>query len=832
MLKQSITFALAAMAALVMVQPRAFAQSNTIQASPPAAQEQVQPQASPALPPEPVDPDAFRVGNIRIEGLQRISEGTVYNYLPVNIGDVLDEQRLREALRAIYATGFFRDAELRRDGDTLVVAVLERPSIESFEIEGNKDIKTEDLTQNLRQAGLAAGKTFDRSVLDEVTRYLTDQYFSRGKYGVRIDTDVTEVPGNKVKIAVNIREGKRAKIRQINIVGNKQFKDKELLGEFELKTPNWLSWYKQGDRYARESLQGDLEKLRSFYMDRGYANFRVESTQVAIAPEKDDIFVTINIDEGEVYKVSEVKLAGNLVVPEEELRKMILVQPGQTFSNKLVTTSQEYLSYRLGTDGYAFAEIDPVPTPNEETKEVSLTFFIEPGNRVYVRHVNFLGTDSINDETLRREMRQLEGAYLSNQAVERSKERLQRLAYIKSVETETTPVPGSPDLVDVDVSIEEGLPGQFSGGIGYSESYKFLLNGSFVHSNYRGRGERVALELQTGRFSKVYSFQHTNPYTSIDGVSRSTSFAYRDVTQFVSASSDFSTKQLSAGLTYGYPISEYQGMRLGFSLQRAELLTSASGSASQAVDWVRQNGDTFVRIGNFGGLPVQFFGTRFNALELTGGWAYDSRVPFLFPMRGMQHSIDLSYTVPGSDVEYWNVSYDYSQYLPLWRNFILATKVEIGYGRALGDTTAVPPYRNFFGGGPNSVRGFEESRLGPKDNFGNPYGGNLKVIGRVELLFPLPRKWQSSARVGLFYDVGNIFYQGGGVQFTDRAGFPVDLSFDVEELRSSAGIGVQWLAPLGLFRFSYAIPLKYRKGTELNYGDQLEGFQFSIGQAF
>ncbi len=774
----------------------------------------------------------FIVGNIRIEGLQRITEGTVYNYLPINIGDKLDGRKLQEALRALYATGFFRDVELRRDENTLVVAVLERPSIESFDIRGNKDIKTEDLTKSMRGAGLSAGKTFDRSVLEEVTRYLTDQYFARGKYAVKVDTKVEEVPGNKVKITIDIREGKRAKIRQINIVGNTRFKDKELLGAFELKTPNWLTWYKQGDRYSRESLQGDLEKLRSYYMDRGYANFQVESTQVAIAPEKEDIFITINIKEGDVYKVSDVKLSGNLVVPEEQLKKLLLVQPGQTFSNKLVTASQENISYRLGTDGYAFAKIDPVPTPNEKTKEVALTFFIEPGSRVYVRHINFLGTNSINDETLRREMRQLEGGYLSNKAVELSKERLQRLPYIKSVNTETSPVPGSPDLVDVNVNIEEGLPGQFSGGIGYSEAYKFLLNGSFVHSNYRGRGERIALELQTGRFSKVYSFQHTNPYTSIDGVSRSLTLAYRDITQFVSSSSDFSTKQISAGVTYGYPITEHQFVRLGFSLQQAELLTTTSGSATQAVDWVRQNGDTFERAGDFFGSQVQFYGSRFNTAELIAGWSYDSRNRGIFATKGVKHSLEVSYTAPVSDVQYWTADYEYHQYFPMWRNFVLALDGEFGYARELGDTTAPPPYRNFFGGGPNSVRGFEESRLGPTDNFGNPYGGNLKVVGRVQVLFPLPQKWQSSARVGFFYDIGNIFFQGDKVKFTDKAGFPIDYSFDISKLRSSVGIGVQWLAPLGLFQFSYGVPLRYRKGTELTYGDRLEGFQFSIGQAF
>ena len=408
----------------------------------------------------------FTVADLKVEGLQRIAEGTVFNYLPVAIGDRLTRAKTDEALRALYATGFFRNVELRREGDALVVVVQERPSIESFTIDGNKDIKTEDLQKSLRNVGLATGKTFDRSVLEDVTGYLTDQYFGRGKYAVKVDVKVDDVPGNKVKIAIKIKEGKRARIRQINIVGNAAFTDEEIREAFELKTPNWLSWYKQDDRYSKETLTGDIEKLRSFYMDRGYANFQVDSTQVSIAPAKDDIFITMNVSEGEVYKVAEVKIAGNLPVAEAELRNFLLVQKGQTFNRKLMTQTQELLNLRLGADGYAFAKIEPVPTPDPDKKTVNVTFFVEAGNRVYVRHVNFLGTESINDVTMRREMRQLEGAWLSNSAVERSKERLQRLPFVEKVEFKNEPVQGTPDLVDVNFTLKEGLPGQFGGGLG------------------------------------------------------------------------------------------------------------------------------------------------------------------------------------------------------------------------------------------------------------------------------------------------------------------------------------------------------------------------------
>ena len=798
-----------------------------------------------ALPGAPVRAQAvsadqpFRVDNIRVEGLQRVSEGTVYNYLPVNIGDRLTPQRIREAIRALYDTGFFRDVELRRDGGTLVVAVLERPTIESFELKGNKDIKTEDLSKSLRNVGLATGKTFDRSVLEDVRQFLTDQYFSRGKYAVKVDTQVEDLPDNRVRVKIDIKEGKRAKIRQINVVGNKSFDEDEVLEDFELKTPNWLSWYRQDDRYSRESLQGDLEKLRSFYMDRGYANFDIRSTQVAIAPEKDDIFITVNIDEGEVFKLGTVKLAGTFVVPEEELRQLLLVKPDETFSKKGITATQELIQNRLGLDGYAFAKVDPVPTPDPKTGKVDITFFVDPGNRVYVRNVVFNGVTKIDDDVLRREMRQLEGGWLSNLLVERSKQRIQRLPFIEKVESETKPVAGSADLVDVEFDIKEGPSAQLGGGIGYSESQSFILNGNYADSNFLGRGERLSVDLNSGRYSKVYGISHTDPYTSIDGVARTLSFTYRDVTQFVSASSDFSSESLALGIDYGYPISEYQALRLGFSAQRSSLITG-DGSAEQARSWVRSNGDYRQQI-----IPEQDYGdgfivpgtvldtTQFDTYELILGWSYDSRNRALFADRGMRHSLSLGYTLPFSDVEYYSVNYDYLQFLPLVGRWTLALAAEVGFAMDIGDTTASPPYRNYFAGGPDTVRGYRESRLGPKDSFGNPFGGNLKVAARAELIIPTPEKWASSARATWFYDIGNVFSTGNRYQFTGVDGLtPIDYSFKYDKLKHSTGLAVQWLAPLGVFRFSYAIPLNAYRGDDVLFPDEEERFQFTIGQAF
>ncbi|MDJ0812191.1 MAG: outer membrane protein assembly factor BamA [Woeseiaceae bacterium] len=771
--------------------------------------------------------DDFVVRDMRVEGLQRISEGTVFNYLPINIGDTVDKIRVQEAIRSLYRQGLFNDIEIRRDGETLVVVVQERPSIESFEIEGNKDIKTEDLMESLRGVGLAKGKTFDPSVLDEVAGFLREQYFDRGKYGVSVNTSVIDTPNNTVRLRIDVKEGDRAKIRQVNIVGNNTFTEDEIRSDFELDTANWLSWIRQDDRYSKEALEGDLEKLRSFYMDRGYADFRVDSTQVAISPNKKDIFVTIGIHEGDLYTISDVKIVGDMVVPEALLQAMVLAKPGSIFNQQLLSSSAEFMSFRLGEQGYANAEIEPVPDLDHEKKEAAITFYVDPKSRVYVRRINFHGVSEVDDEVLRREMRQMESAYLSNQQVDRSKVRLQRLPYIEAVEVTNTPVPGVPDMVDLDFDLTYRMPGQFSGGIGYSESQKLILNGSIVHTNFLGTGNRVALEASSGRFQKFYSLSHTDPYRTMDGVSRTVSLNYRDITQFTSASSDFSTTSGGLTVNYGYPITEFQTVSYGLSYQRAELLASES-STQQAQDWVLNNGDTFIEDTGAG---FSFFGTEFDTLELQLGWTFDSRNRALFANRGMRQSLFFGMAIPGSDVEYYQARYNFTQYIPIWGKWVGRINAELGISEAMGDTTATPPYKQFFGGGPSSVRGFRESYLGPRDSFGNPYGGNVLVASQLELIIPLPEKWSNQARAAIFYDIGNVF-NNGEVDFTDKLGSPIEYKPDLEDLRASVGIGVQWLAPLGLFRFSYAYPLNEYRGNDRYYGDEIERFQFSIGQAF
>lgn len=776
----------------------------------------------------------FVVGDIRVEGLLRVSEGTVYNYLPVNIGDELNPLRLREALRALYQTGFFRNVELRRDGSTLVVVVKERPTIESFEIKGNKDIKTEELTKSLRNAGLAAGKTFDRALLEDVKQGLTEQYFSRGKYGVRIDATVDDQPDNRVRINIQITEGSRARIRQISIVGNTRFKEKEILSTFELKTPKWNSWYKQNDRYSKESLSGDLEKLRSFYQDRGYANFDIESAQVTIAPDKEDMFITVSIREGEIYKISDSKIAGNTIVPLDQLQRLLLVQKGQIYSQQMIAATQQLLENRLGAEGYAFAKVDPVPKLDDEKKEVVMTFLIDPGKRVYVRHITFAGVTRTNDVVLRREMRQLEGAWVSNVALERSKQRLQQLPYLEEVEFEKKRVDGSDDLVDVEFKVKEGPSATLSGGIGYSQSSSIMLNGNYADSNFLGTGERFAFDLNLGQYARTATFAHTNPYFTINGVSGTVSLRYSDVTQFVSSSSDFSSKTLGAGFELGFPISEVQGLRFGVNVTRSELLTTSNGSAVQAQNWVQQNGNPYSvsAVDDLGNI-YEYFGTKFTGFELSTGWYLQTLNRGLFPDRGQRQSLSLSSSIPGTAVEYWVLDYRFQQYIPIWKQITGSLNLRASYGESFGDTVGLPPYRQSFAGGPDTVRGYKESRLGPKDNFGNPYGGNALLVGRAEVILPMPKKWQSSARASLFFDIGNVFSTNDDTRFYGKDGLtPVTYKFKFGNLRRSAGVSVEWLAPMGLFRFSYAFPLNANQGNSVVYPDEKEEFQFSVGQAF
>ena len=767
--------------------------------------------------------DPWVVRNFQLEGAQRIAEGTIYNYLPINIGDTVTDQLAQEGIRALYATGFFRDVEFRKDGNALIIAVLERPSIEDFTIEGNREIETEQLEESLREVGLTPGRVFDRSVLEEVTQFLTETYYSQGRYSVKVDTPVEEVGNNQVRVAINIEEGERAQIRQINIVGNTSFEDEELLSEFELSTGNWLSFMRNDDRYAKETLEGDLEALRSFYMDRGFADFRNEGVQVAISPDMLDIFITINIAEGERYIITDIRLAGDMVVPVEDLQAEILVNPGEIFSQQLIAGSEQNMLVRLGEDGYAFAQVRGIPALDDATREVVITFFVDSQSRVYVRRINFNGSSNVDDEVYRREMRQLEGAYLSNLLVERSAVRLERLAFVESATFETNPVPGVSDIVDVDFQIDEGLPGQFGGGIGYSEYFGVQVNGNFSHSNFMGTGHRISVQLTGGEYSSMYNLDFTDPYRNIDGVSRTLFLSHRDIKQFTAATSPLSTTMSSAGVRWQYPITEYQYFTLGGSFSHSSLVTNP-WSSFQNNQWVMNNGEVTLEGGEF----INSYAT----FDLAVGWRFDSRNRAIFPTAGSRLSISMSGSVPSSDVEFYVATVDFSKFMTIIGPWMFIINSSVSMGDAYGDyTTSLPPFRRLYGGGPGTVRGYRESWMGPRDNRGYPFGGNLMIGNQFEIAFPIPEQYAGQFRATLFYDVGGVF-DTGGVNFFDRLGDPISYDFDYDALKHSTGIGVEWMSPMGLLRFSFAKPLNAVEETDRLHGDRLEEFQFTVGSAF
>ncbi len=789
--------------------------------------------------------DTFVVRDMRVEGLQRISDGTVYNYLPINIGDELGSRRIGEAIRALYDTRLFTDVEMRRDGDTLVVIVTERPTIRKITVTGNKQVKEDELLSGLRDAGLAEGREFDRSVLEKMQQELNRLYFSNGRYGVKIESSVQQLANNQVDVSIVINEGKVARIRDINIVGNQLFEDKRLLREFESSTGNLLSFIRKDDQYSREKLGGDLQKLSSFYMDRGYAGFQIDSTQVAISPDKKDIFLTINVSEGEIYTVGDVKLAGEMVVPEPELERLILLQPDRTFSRRLITETIDLINLRLGIDGYAFSEVEPIPEFDEDNQKVSVTFFVNPGQRAYVRRINFNGIESTRDEVFRREMRVFEGAWLSSNAVDRSKTRIQRLPFVEDVQVETERVPGEDDLVDINFDLKLRQSGTLQGGIGYSDRQGFILNGGFTEANFLGTGDRLAVSLNTGRFASFYNVSHTNPYFTQDGISRTVAVNVRETDQLVSNASQFTSNELGAVLQFGLPLTEYSALSLGVGIRETELLAS-NFSPEEYNNWVRDNGETFFRQSPFEdqqGNPRLLPGSRFNTYELLLGFARDTRNRTIFADRGSRHSLSLEYALPGSDVEYFVVRYGGGMLFPMFGDFTLSVRGNLAYGDGLGDTRYLPPNKNMFAGGSQSVRGFRNNRLSPLDSFGNPYGGNALLTGQIELLFPTPERLRGSARFGLFADFGNAFYTGdrGLFQVRDDNGVPTGQApvfnpefwdFSTDEIRYSVGLTATWLAPIGALSFSYGVPLNAVSGNPLRPDDEVERFQFTINSPF
>ena len=738
--------------------------------------------------------EPFRVSDIRVEGLQRISPGTVFNFLPVQVGDQFTQYESERTVRALFKSGYFKNIRLERDGDVLVVVVTERPAISDIKIQGNEDLETQPLLDSLKDIGLAKGRVFDRSLLEKVELELERQYYSRGKYGVKIQTTVTPLERNRVDILIDISEGAVAKIRQINIVGNKVFDDETLLDKFNQSTPNWLSFYTKDDQYSKQELAADLETLRSFYQDRGYIKFAINSTQVSITPDKKDIYITINISEGEQYKVREVRLSGELVVPPEKLYPDFQINAGDVFSRKRVTDTVKRISDTLGNEGYAFANVNTVPDIDEKTREVDLTLFVDPGKRVYVRRINFAGNTKTRDEVLRQEMRQMEGGWFSAEKVERSRTRLQRLGFFEQVNVETPAVPGTTDEVDVNYSVTEQPSGSISLGVGYSQTSGIILNGSISQDNFLGTGRRVAVSVNNSDVSSVYSFSYNNPYYTVDGVSRGFGAFYRTTDANAANIADYSTDTYGASVSYGFPINEYNSFQFSFLADNLKLKASQYAS-TEILDFINEYGD------------------EFRSLTASASFAHDTRDKRIFPTEGGIRRVSAEGKVPGSQLEFYKVNLNLQQFIPLTSLFVFEAEVNVGYGDGYGDFSEMPFFENFFAGGVRSVRGYEDNSLGPRDSNNDPIGGNFKTVGGLQLNFPPPFLTESNAvRLSLFYDVGNVFAG------TD--------DWSANELRMSVGLGATWLSPVGPLTVSIAQPFNDQSQ------DKIQQFQFTLGAGF
>jgi len=762
----------------------------------------------------------FTVRDIRVEGVQRTEAGTVFSYLPVRVGDRFDPERGSQAIRALYASGLFKDVKLEVDGDVLVVVVEERPAVAAVELAGVKEFDKDQVVKSLRDVGLAEGRIFDRSLLERSEQELRRQYLSRGLYGVEVKTTVTPIERNRVNVSMVVNEGDIARIRSITFTGNNVFSDSTLRDAMELTTPNWLSWYSKRDQYSRQKLGADLESIRSFYLNRGFLDFRIESTQVSISPDRNDIFINVNLFEGERYTVSGVKLSGELLGLEEELTALIDVKPGETFNAEKINAIAKRITDRMATLGYAFATANPMPEPDKENRTVAFTIVVDPGRRVYVRRVNIGGNTRTKDEVIRREMRQYESAWFDSEKVRLSRDRIDRLGFFESVKVETPAVPSAPDQVDVNVTVKERATGNIQLGAGYSSTEGVVLTAGLAQQNLFGSGNALSLEINTSKANRVISIAHTDPYVTTEGISRSVELFSRtsDLAELGLSSVGYSTHGM--GLVYGVPFTEYDRIFFGLRWERTTIdLTPFS--PIRYVEYVRQFGETS------------------DTLAFTTGWSRDNRDNLLVPQRGNYQRAFAEVGLPVLDLQYYRLSYQYQQFWPLFSKVTLAMNTEIGYGDGYsGDP--YPFFKNFYVGGIGSVRGYEGGSLGPTDIDGNPLGGNRRFNASFEALVPLPGA-DRTLRALAFLDMGQVWGQsvfcpdGSAPVFSPTtpvvcptAGNPIyrNQKVDLGDLRYSVGIGIAWISPLGPLKLSYAYPLNDKPG------DRLQRFQFQIGTGF
>jgi len=748
--------------------------------------------------------EPFVVKDIRVEGIQRTEAGTVFSYLPVKVGDTMTDEKTAAAIKALYATGFFKDVRLEARDGVVTVTVEERPSIAKITLTGIKEFSEDDLKKGLKDTGLAEGRVLDRALLDKAEQELQRQYFNRGKYAVEIKSTLTPLERNRVAVQFDVVEGDSAKIRQINIVGNKAFKEKELLKEFTSSTSGWLTWYTKNDQYSKTRLAGDIEALRSFYLNRGYLEFNVDSTQVSISPDKQGIYITVNVTEGPQYTVSDVKLAGQMLVPEAELKKLVTIKPGEVFARDRLTETTKAIGDRLGNDGYAFANVNAVPELDKEKHTVAFTLFVDPGRRVYVNRVNVSGNTKTRDEVVRREIRQMEGAYYDAEKINLSRDRLNRLGYFNEVNIETPAVQGTTDQVDVNVGVTEKSTGSIMVGAGYSSTEGLVLSGSVSQNNVFGTGNRLSAQINSGSVNRVYALSFTNPYFTIDGVSLGYDIYRRDVdSTSLSSVSPYKTSTYGAGVRFGLPISERDFISLGLTYENTSIDRYDDGNP-----FYQSPQERFVSV----------FGTDNDTLRVDASWARDTRDSYLFTTKGLMQRAAVEIGTPGGSLQYYKLSLQHQQYFPLGRNFSLMLNGEAGIGDGLNNKP-LPFFKNFYAGGNSSVRGFKAGTLGPKDINGDALGGDTRLVGNAELFFPLPGlKDDKSLRMSAFIDGGAVF---GPYDVFNRY-----QNFSFGDLRYSAGVAVLWVSPLGPLKFSVAQPIVKKTG------DQTEVFQFTLGNVF
>ncbi len=749
---------------------------------------------------------SFVIDDIRLEGLQRVSPGIVFRNFPVTAGDQVTSGQLAKASRKLFESGYFDDIQLLRDDSVLVLKLLERPSVSLIKLDGNKVLESEALLEGLKQTGLQEGDVFKRSTLEQIKLDLVRLYASQGRYGASIDTDVESLPGNRVALNINIKEGQIATIQHINVVGNSVYSDEELKDLFSLKLPHFWSFYQKDDRYARQKLSGDLERLRSYYLDSGYVNFSIDSTQVSITPDKKHVYITVNVTEGEQYTVRGVDISGEMVVPEDQLMKVVRVEEGQIFSRRLISESQETIASEIGNAGYMFANVSPAPELHDDNT-VTVKFFVDPGKRTYVRRISIRGNTRTADEVIRQHLKQMEAGIASNEMIEQSKLRLEKTGYFKTVSVETTAVPGRDDLVDVEYSVEEQQSGSFSASVGFSQTSGIILGFQLKQDNFLGTGKKVGIGISNSDSLTEYSYSFVDPFYTVDGVSRGFDVYYRKRDFDEDNTSAFSTDEIGGGVNFGYPIDDFQRLNFGLNVEQVSINTNATETPAEINQFILDEGNDYF---NF---------------NLRGSWSDNHLNRGFFPTKGYSQSASIEVGLPGSDLSYYKALYNAKWYRPLNddRSWILSMKGRLGYGGELGENE-YPFYKHFFAGGLKTVRGYEQNTLGPRDTKNDPFGGDVLVTGGVELIFPMPFvKDRSAWRTLLFVDGGNVFD-------TDCSSVSVaancESGIKLDELRYSAGFGLSWLTPIGPLSFAIAAPLNDKSG------DDTEVFQFALGQTF